>query len=449
MERLLSAHPAPALRYIAVTAVVVLLSLCGLALPEVGFLGYVWFSLMRPDLMAYAGPNSLSMLLAAATLAGSLRLVKDVAVVASNPFVVLFLLFQVPIGISVYLTPYPGLVWPKYLAFLQMSLMVALTPFVVSTTERVKRLIWVMGASIGYLGFKYGLIGIARGGMQFAYGEGGFHSDNNTMALGIVMGLPFCWYAVALLRRRSAKLGFAAFASLSLAAVLMSHSRGGILSLAATLFVIGLRSRRRIAFALVSAMIVVPSFLLVKDSLTDRMGTLTDISSDNSAMSRLRAAEISLQVIRSTPLVGVGFGADAFREVAWGLNGISGPATESIVAHNNWLQLWADSGLFALLIFSLMLLGSIAWLGRVIRRLRGVEHLRDHRIMAEALQASLIAFVVGSTFLSRTNYDFIYLVLMTTAAFYRVFTSFEIPDAGASEATEPAVPAAAALRPHP
>ena len=106
------------MRFLVVSAVVFLASAAGLVFPDIGFLAYVWFSLMRPDIMAYGGPNSLSMILAIATLLGTARFVGNVRALLGNPIGALFLLFQVAVAVSAFQTHYPDLVWPKYVAFL-------------------------------------------------------------------------------------------------------------------------------------------------------------------------------------------------------------------------------------------------------------------------------------------------------------------------------------------
>ena len=60
--------------------------------PKWGLLGYIFFSLCRPDIIAYAPTSGLSMVLAFATLIGSAARVKEWILQFRNPFVILLIL---------------------------------------------------------------------------------------------------------------------------------------------------------------------------------------------------------------------------------------------------------------------------------------------------------------------------------------------------------------------
>jgi O-antigen ligase len=73
-----------------------------------------------------------------------------------------------------------------------------------------------------------------------------------------------------------------------------------------------------------------------------------------------------------------------------------------------------DSGIFALLAYLAFLYGAIILLDRSCRRLkRAGSPLYECPL---AIEASLFAFAVGSTFLTRITDDILYIVLMTAAS---------------------------------
>jgi O-antigen ligase len=84
------------------------------------------------------------------------------------------------------------------------------------------------------------------------------------------------------------------------------------------------------------------------------------------------------------------------------------------VVHNTYLQMLTDSGVFAFAIYVVLLWGTTWWLGRSAKRMREF----DPKLAAVplALRASLVAFAIGSTFLSRVQFDLTYFVLMAAAA---------------------------------
>src|SRR4051794_7947061 len=81
----------------------VLVGLAGLSLfkPRIGLLGWLWFGLMHPDLFAFV-PNAYnaSLVLAALTLAGSIRYASGMLLWLTNPVCRWMLLLMLPIGLS-------------------------------------------------------------------------------------------------------------------------------------------------------------------------------------------------------------------------------------------------------------------------------------------------------------------------------------------------------------
>jgi hypothetical protein len=73
-----------------------------------------------------------------------------------------------------------------------------------------------------------------------------------------------------------------------------------------------------------------------------------------------------------------------------------------------------DSGTFALLAYLILLFGTIILLERSTLRLRRLES--PLQLCPLGIEAALVAFAVGSTFLSRITFDFAYFLLMMGAA---------------------------------
>jgi O-antigen ligase len=88
------------------------------------------------------------------------------------------------------------------------------------------------------------------------------------------------------------------------------------------------------------------------------------------------------------------------------------------VAHNTYVQVLADSGLFAEIVYLGLLFGTTIWLGRSAKRCRKIRPGLEAYPLG--LQTSLVAFIVGSTFLSRVTFDFYYVLIMMAASWYLV-----------------------------
>lgn len=96
-------------------------------------------------------------------------------------------------------------------------------------------------------------------------------------------------------------------------AVLLTLSRGGVLGLLFSFVVIGglISKNRRVALSLAGVLAVVLMVSLSwadKDLIERRIGTLTDVEEDNSAMFRVQIWKDTLNVVRDFPVMGVGLG---------------------------------------------------------------------------------------------------------------------------------------------
>lgn len=423
---------------------VVLVSLCsmsGLAMPLIGLYGYIVFGLMRPDTIAFVGANRYSFILAACTLLGSIRAIPNFTRVFSDPFTRGFLLLQVPIGLSVAFAVDMDLSLPKYIPFLQMSLMVLLIPILVETVDELRYMVLTMGFSLGFLGLKFGLYGILAGGAHFVQGVEGFHAENNTLALGLATALPLCWQGVYLCRKPWSKITFATLVFGTIAAIVMTESRAGILSLAVALLLTVWSSKYRVRTLIVLAILALPAPILVWDAIRARMSTLSDPLQEASAASRYDLNLAALQVIRNHPVLGAGFGADNTARLSIQFKSMNFDRAQ--VVHNNYLQWAADSGIPAFILYCLLQFGAIVWLHRCARRYK--ESRPDLANMAHALKISLCTFAVGSAFASRTNYDFIYMLLLTTGCLYRLAQEHEWAALQASQVPAAETPDPAAL----
>lgn len=84
------------------------------------------------------------------------------------------------------------------------------------------------------------------------------------------------------------------------------------------------------------------------------------------------------------------------------------------VTHNSYLQIWAESGTPAYLLFMFMCVGTILWLEFAWRRFR---RSGDTWILpyCHAIEVAFISFMIGATFLNRSHFDLIYQLVAITS----------------------------------
>ncbi len=409
------------IRYLIVVSIVAGLCVLSPFRPVLGLYGYYWFAMMRPDLLAWAGPNRYSFILAAVTLGSNLpAMIRNLPTAVTNPLLRNLLLFLLVITISVVTAVDPTLCVERYTLFLRVFLMAFVIPLILTGRNELKWFFVVLSGSLGLLGAKYGLYGVLHGGAAFLQGYGGLLSDNNTMALAFAMAVPMCWYSRLLVPWKWARLGFIGASLLCLAAVIFTHSRGGILATGAGLLLIAISEKRKLLAGAVLAAAAAGVSYLVWDSIVTRMSTIRDPLNEASARSRIILAQSAPKMWMDYPFFGVGFTETNQQRLIFKYV----PPEYSVeyagkVLHNNWLQILVDSGIFAFLLYVWMLVSAIS---RMWRAGRALDKLGDSSGAAipHAIFASLGTFVVGATFLSRTTFDLYYVLICVAAAWMEI-----------------------------
>jgi O-antigen ligase len=239
-------------------------------------------------------------------------------------------------------------------------------------------------------------------------------------------------------------LGMAACAGITL---ISTNSRGNSLACGLVLLLITFRSKYRMAGLIgICLVLILPGLYLVGDRYLERMSTLKDVESDNSAWSRVVFAEAAIRMWSDYPLLGVGFGEENYVFLS---DQYLDPGVAGRKVHNTYLQMLVDSGIFAFLIYTALLWGTIWWLGRSIKKMNRLRP--EWAAYPLMIQSSLIAFAIGSTFYSRGDFELCYMLLMAAGAWYSIQESLtteaargEIPQSNAKQVIQPAMSPTAA-----
>ena len=399
--------------------------------PIVGLYGYIWFALMRPDVLAFSS-KPYSMALAVTTLLGSLRYFFKVHLLFRSPIGLGLVLLQIPIFASVLFAQNSSLTYEQYTQYIHMMVMAFLIPIFIESVAQLRWLIFVMAFSLGFLGSKWGVYGVIHGGVRFSQGFGGLLADNNAFALALVMAVPFCWYSRELAKGFWNKAMFLGMTAATLPAIVMTFSRGAALALAAVMLLIGFRAKKKTGFLLLALFALGGAIFMVRAAYLDRLATVQVSPAESSARLRLIYTKVAYRMWKDHPLFGVGFGT--LNEMA-----LMGKYTElsnthgAQVIHNTYLQMLCDSGIFAFGLYMTILFGGILWLQGSIRRMnKGHPHLAIYPL---AIQTSLVGFAIGGTFLSRVEFDLTYIVLLAAASWYNI--EKRLPAAVDAEEVEP------------
>lgn len=298
--------------------------------------------------------------------------------------------------------------------FVEYSKIIVIAMFttgLVNNRERLRMLLWVITLSFAFFGFKSGLAGILTlGRMEILQGPGGMMLDNNDFALALAMGVPMMVMVGLSEKRELLRKALLICVPLTAITIGMTHSRGGFLALSMGLLVMIIRSRRRVAGLTMMGVVMVGGAVLGPSGIVSRVQSIGEYEEDPSAQARFAAWRTAAEMIRANPAFGVGFGhfQDNYNRYDPANKDESLRKSASHVAHNSYLQIWAECGSFTFLLYLTLILLSFLDLWAVRRmalRRYYASWILNYTTMFEA---SLATFVLGSVFLNRAHFDLLY-----------------------------------------
>jgi O-antigen ligase len=297
-----------------------------------------------------------------------------------------------------------------------------------SLVDSLPRLRWTLLFMVGSVA--YGSLHAIRewqkyGHMSPGYRPGWITGDPNYFTTSALLCLPI---AVALLSTRQSRCerSFCIFSiAVTLVAVTLAASRGGLLGLSAGALFMVWRSRHRLRNLALLLTILLPLMVISPSSPLHRL-LHPNHHDDYAANERLRLALAGINMFTAHPWTGVGAGN--FKALVRQY----GDVNEDHIAHNTYISLLAELGIPGLALFA-GVLGTTLWNLECIRRRTAEHHPSLIHQAAEASQASLLAYAVAVFFVSSDTHRLFWLVvflsivldhLSTTHSFKR--TSLEL-----------------------
>lgn len=226
-------------------------------------------------------------------------------------------------------------------------------------------------------------------------GGSGIAGNPNDLALMLNLLLPITIALFFATRRTSLRLLAGSVLVLNIAAIIVTFSRAGFVTLV-VIFIMSLIMlvKRRAPGAAIGVFVLalcVP--VLLPQGYFERLTTITDISSDptGSAQGRWKDFSAAADLVVQNPLVGVGIGQNVLA-----LNQVRGSTWREV--HNVYLQYAVDLGVPGLLLF--LTLFGMSFNGA--RKIEGLTKrsagLQELRLLAQGVQVSLVGFAVAAFF---------------------------------------------------
>lgn len=274
--------------------------------------------------------------------------------------------------------------------YLKVILVYLLAVNVLVSPRRIERLTWILVLALGYLGFRAVLdyvrgVNVISGGTRVMGSVGGIMQNPNDMALNMVAFLPLA--AFLAMRRGTVmkRLVAAGCAACMMGAIVATGSRGGFLGFALMLVVTAIfAARKRPAFVVAGVLVVMCALPVLPTSYWRRIASITDDSKDDvqSSQARRTLMSESFDAFVANPLTGVGAGQ--FKD--WNPQGRVEPWHE---AHNVWLQVASEMGIFGFSAFLFVVLRAfyaVFQTRRLLRRSKPVP-LRRRRLPGSPVEA--------------------------------------------------------------
>jgi O-antigen ligase len=277
----------------------------------------------------------------------------------------------------------------------------------------------------------------ARASINNMFGE------PNALALHLATMIPLAIVLMLSTRNVLKKVLYIAGSLVMVAGLFATFSRGGFLALAIGMLVLFWklgRKNRLLACALVLACLL--ALVLAPAGYSGRLASIFDSSKDlvGSSLARRDVLIRGIWVAISSPFLGIGIGN--FHIVS-----IRGQ-----VSHNSFLQVAAEMGLAALVLYCGIIVVCY-------RRLRSIEratlsefrHSRFH-YLSVGLQSALVAYAVGSFFLSVAYEGYLYSLVAFALCLDRLYQTDTLEEAasdrwlrGSSKDRSAALPPSAAI----
>jgi probable O-glycosylation ligase (exosortase A-associated) len=289
---------------------------------------------------------------------------------------------------------------------------------------------------IGYYSGKAGIASIVLGGGGVTEGLGGAFPDSNGFALASALVAPLllsCANCNPYKNTLGKMLGgiFIVMAIGSFVTIIQTGSRGGFLAIAsalATLLLLEKAKARVVYIIIILIASIAAADVLFTDEYLDRLSTITSFEErgEKSAMSRVYFWGLAIKIFFDNPF-GVGFFNFGYAynnyDTTDGLYGYFRPV------HNSHLQILTEGGVISFLGWALAIFGVFYQNFKIIRSSKIYSKYPDEPsqyAFAKGLMASLIAFIVGSTFGNYAYNDLYWTVVSLSSANYYIYKSNEV-----------------------
>ncbi len=376
--------------------------------PWIGILGWTWMSIMNPHQLTWALRSMpFAAAIGGATLVG-LLMTKDRRDYSLNRENILLMLFMVWMCITLPFSIHFADSYELWKRVMKIDLMILVAMVLLHSKRHMLLLVWTLVISIGFFGVKGGAFTVVTGGGYRVWGpENTYIEGNNEVALAIVIVIPLMRFLQLQMQARWAKATMSVCMLLMAMAALGSHSRGALLAIVAMALVLWWRGKNRLVGAIVMVVVGCTLLSLMPQEWWERMSTIKTYDADASAMGRINAWVMALNLAKAR-FFGGGF-------MVWTPEVFAMFAPDPLdvhAAHSIYFMVLGEQGFVGLFLF--LMLFTMVWFsaGALRTQARGKPETQWLSDLGSMLQVSLAGYAVGGAFLSLSYWDLPYNLLV-------------------------------------
>ncbi len=432
----------------------------GLKRPFLWVLAYLYIDIVAPQKIAWSILPSIPVSLIAFVLAfGGWALLDDKKDSRFGLRQFLMVVLLAYCGMTTMLAEFPEAAWAKWAWVWKALLFAIFLPLTMRTRLRIEGVVLFLVLSVAVI--------VINGGVKTVFGGGGYGVlhllvDDNTglyegsiiSAVGVSMIPLVVWLAKVGTIFPSdwrVKLFAAGIVFSCLLIPIGTSARTGLVCMAVLGFLILLQMKRRVLYAAMMGTALVVAIPFLPAGFTERMGTIQNYQSDQSASTRVAVWKWTFHYAIENPLGG---GFDAFlgnsftyetREVEESGSTVVVTSTEiteeSRAYHSSYFEMLGEQGWFGLFVWLLLQALGLLHMQRLRRDWRrAAEDGTRHGWIASlafALQQTQIVFLAGAAFVGIAYQPFILIVIGVQCALWSYAKRVRVED----------IPVRAPLRP--
>ena len=352
----------------------------------------------------------------------------------TDKLIMLIIAYGLIVTLSYILCPYDSSFSDlQYDKFWKELVLFFLITGVMFSRHRLHQVALVISIAFGFVMIKEGLIFLlTAGGHKIeAIGTVG---DNNGVAMALLMAIPLLLYCAKYTADRWVRLGMYVTVALGTVTVVATYSRGGFIGLLVLGLMLLKGSKYKFRALVAVGILGIVLFALMPDNYLDRIGTISDATSDDSFAIRLLAWKINYLMALDHPFFGNGLYA-SLNWANWSSH--LGVATtwlftsplvlRTFVAHSIYFQVLGDTGFVGLFLFLGILLTALfktIQTQRLAHRDPALEWSAD---LARATQISLAVYCVSGGALSLVYFELLYILLAMISRNHRTAAQLATP----------------------